>query len=213
MAWIIVLLGVIVAAGVAGWALMFAGDDTPAATVSPPPVHRLEYALTTQRLEKGQTHVEVPVSDRDLFDRQSRFRFTFRSTRPGFIYVIGETPGAPESARLQLLFPTPTTPDGAAIAGNTDLRTGWYVFDAAKDSERLWLIWSAVDRPELHDARQFSNAKDLGVIRDAVLAMKIVKLLAAQASEGKTSFDSTTGRTVIEGTGAVLAARADLRLK
>ena len=209
------LIGALVVLTGVAWLIHMSSSRETSGISAPTLVRRsLDYRLIVQK-EMDQKPVEATPEEE--FDKNSRFQFNFRSTEAGFVYVLGETPGAPDNARLQLLFPTPSVANGsAAMRANVPLGTGFYRFadgSNSRESERVWFVWSLKELPEMERAKRWLNADDLGVIKDPAEAAAIDRLLAAHAADARASVDPVAKRTVVEGPGDILVSRADLKLK
>jgi len=71
---------------------------------------------------------------------------------------------------------------GAKIQQVEIPRQSWFQFDAEQGTEKLWLIFSGKEVPELEAVKQFANPKDQGLIKDTGLQARVEEFLAGNSA-------------------------------
>ena len=119
--------------------------------VNGPAARPLSYTLEARK-EPSQLPYAASVSD--TFQAGWKFRLRLHAARPGYFYVLTETPE--EVAVVYPLTGVPAQPLAATV-------TGWYIFDRNPGLERVWLIWSAQSLPLLDLPGPADASRDLRI--------------------------------------------------
>lgn len=163
---------VIALIGFATWKLWPASPAnmpvTPATTAAALPERTLNYSLTVQKFYNGQAEgKQFQATGKEIFGNGWKFRLTFASPQPGWLYLLNEGPTAGGKIVFNYLFPTPESDHGTAeLAAGQQIQTGWYVFDEHTGTENFWLVWSAEPVSELELLSGFVNQQNRGTISD-----------------------------------------------
>ena len=156
----------------------------PAATK---PSLSLNYSLTVQSYNDGRYKNPFKLSGEMLFRNKDRVRLNIKSPQTGYLYILNESPKDDQGeSSFNILFPSPTTNDGAArLSANQEIQIpqqSWFELDAKEGTELVWLVWSETAVSELESAKRFANPSDRGKIKDAALVKFIESLLQKHQS-------------------------------
>jgi serine/threonine protein kinase len=205
----------LVLAGLAivGAALWRRGGSTPATTApSTALVQRaLSYWITVQKYRDGKPYQE-PFRLRDdiNFEKDYRIRLNITSSQSGRLYLLNEGPaGSDQTPTFNLLFPSETANNGSAVLkGNEPIQVpqqSWFQFDEQQGTEKLWLVWSEKDVPELEAVKGFANSKDRGIISSPGLRTAVNEFLKAHStSSPSVERDEDKKETVVKAKGDIL---------
>jgi hypothetical protein len=179
------------------WKFNSSGTDvqTAATTNSPAasdpavtkPSLSLNYSLTVQSYNDGRYKNPFKLSGEMLFRNKDRVRLNIKSPQTGYLYILNESPKDDQGeSSFNILFPSPTTNDGAArLSANQEIQIpqqSWFELDAKEGTELVWLVWSETAVSELESAKRFANPSDRGKIKDAALVKFIESLLQKHQS-------------------------------
>ncbi len=149
---------------------------------TPPTVTRqIAYSITLQRNVEGRQQKQITqLPGAVLFATGDQIRLKIVSNEAGWLYILDERPeqmsaGVP---KFNLLFPTSTTNSGSSRLVANEVITipsGWFVFDAAPGAEKVWLVWSNHELPELEALKRWTAPGETGEIKDSQ------QIIAAQA--------------------------------
>ena len=204
------------------WKFNSSGTDvqTAAATTNSPaasdpavtkPSLSLNYSLTVQSYNDGRYKNPFKLSGEMLFRNKDRVRLNIKSPQTGYLYILNESPKDDQGeSSFNILFPSPTTNDGAArLPANQEIqipRQSWFELDAKEGTELVWLVWSANALPELESAKRFANPSDRGKIKDAGLIKFIESLLQKhQLNKGNVARDDDKKESQITANTDILA--------
>jgi serine/threonine protein kinase len=205
----------LVLAGLAivGAALWRRGGSTPATTApSTALIQRaLSYWITVQKYRDGKPYQE-PFRLRDdiNFEKDYRIRLNITSSQSGRLYLLNEGPaGSDQTPTFNLLFPSETANNGSAVLkGNEPIQVpqlSWFQFDEQQGTEKLWLVWSEKDVPELEAVKGFANSKDRGIISSPGLRTTVNEFLKAHSiSSPSVERDEDKKETVVKAKGDIL---------
>ena len=151
---------------------------------------KLSYWMMVQKYRNGRPF-EKPfrLAGEINFEKDYRVKLNVSSPQSGYLYILNEGPATSDGqSSFYVLFPSTTANDGLAyLAQNQQIEIpeqSWFKFDAEVGTEKLWLVFSANAVPDLEAVKQFANAKDQGVIRDAGLNTRVQEFLKAHSSAG-----------------------------
>ena len=194
----------------------------PQVTPAIVPTRELSYWLTVQRDPKrypGSKPFTLPGGE-TLFSVGDHVRLNISSPQAGYLYVINEGPaqtnGLPE---LNVLFPDTITNGGSAeIKADQTVqipqpsrnpKQDWFIFDQEEGLEKIWLVWSGRNVPELEAVKGWANPKNEGEIGDPGQIKAVAQYLAAHAAT-KPEKDEVGNRTQLKGKGEVLVGLVKL---
>jgi len=168
-----------------------ATTNSPAATdpAAAKPSLSLNYSLTVQSYNDGRYKNPFKLSGEMLFRNKDRVRLNIKSPQTGYLYILNESPKDDQGASsFNILFPSPTTNDGAArLLANQEIQIpqqSWFELDAKEGTEFVWLVWSENAVSELESAKRFANPSDRGKIKDAAL-IKFIESLVQKYQSNK----------------------------
>jgi serine/threonine protein kinase len=188
-----VALGVIVLAalGIGGAILWRRGTSTVVISNPAPLAQRtMSYWITVQKYRNGKPYQE-PFRLRDdiNFEKDYRIRLNITSSQSGRLYLLNEGPaGTDQIPTFNVLFPSETANNGSALLTESQQiqipQQSWFQFDEQQGTERIWVVWSEKDVPEMEAIKGFANSKDRGVITSPGLRTAVNEFLKAHASSG-----------------------------
>ena len=190
---LVVVAGVVVALAV------LSQRPPPRPTATPSKLRSLSYSL----LIKTKTGEVRPLAREMVFPPGYQMRFRFSSSQNGFLYVVNEGPPQPDTAIWTWLFPYPALNQGSsALSASTPLvvpTDGFLKLDAMQGQEKVYVIWSDHQIPELQ-ASVLASEKS-GQIRAADIP--IIRAIISKASPDVEVTKADT-ETVIRGNSPVL---------
>jgi len=186
LALVIGVLGALVIGGVVLWRR---GTSTPAISAPAKTAKReLSYWITVQKYRDGKAYQE-PFRLRDdiNFEKDYRIRLSINSPQSGRLYLLNEGPTAADQApTFNLMFPSETANNGSArVNENQQIQIpeqSWFQFDEQQGTEKIWIVWSEKDVPEMEAIKGFANSKDRGVITSPGLRTAVNQFLTAHSS-------------------------------
>ena len=136
------------------------------------------------------------------------------SGRSGYLYLLNEGPSSKNTApEYNILFPTVAVNQASAHLNANEpllIPPQWFRFDFEQGNERLWMIWSAGQVPELEAVRGFANAVDRGAVQDARRALAVRDFLARHATERPKAVSDRSARRISLRGGRLWVHRIDL---
>jgi len=82
------------------------------------------------------------------------------------------------------------------------------LFDKQKGREKLWMVWSAAEIPDLDALKKWVNEKDKGTVGDRKQAQDVLAQLRKFAETTvEVTTDQTNLMTILKGKGSVIARR------
>jgi eukaryotic-like serine/threonine-protein kinase len=160
----------------------------------------------------------IQFAEERVFPPGYQVHISFNSPQPGYLYIINESPPVTgQTSSFNILFPTPTTNQGASqlAAGKTiripDHDDG-FVLDEEQGEEKLWLIWAAREVTEMEPLKRWANPDDIGEIKDTEQIQTLRKFLAARsAKEPRFTRDEKSKQTIVKMTGDILVKLVKLQ--
>ena len=180
------------------------------------PVRSLRYTMEVLRdPERYPRNKPFNAFDNAILGPGDRIRFYLNSPEPGSFYVINEGPaqtdGLPE---FIFLFPDTQTNGGSAqIQAGQPMRIplpgddpdNWFQLDQEEGVEKIWLVWSQREVPELERVKSWANPKDQGVIKDSGQRRSVANYLTKpSASNVEVERDERSKETRLKGEGETL---------
>lgn len=154
-----------------------------AATSSNAPVtSSVEYYLMVQKVRPNGTDDGAPFRATGKLTLLNGFKFNLhtKSDRDGYLYLLNEGPDA-GTITYNLLYPAPKYHGGSAqVQAGQDQVIGPYQLDQNAGKEKIWLVWSKNEVPELEAVKGFVNPKDKGTVSDPQRAEAIRVFLSKQ---------------------------------
>ncbi len=159
------------------------------------PPRSLTYHLVAQRDPKRFPGSRPFQSTGEhIFEAWYQVRLMITSAQAGYLYVVNEGPPDPKNnlPNYVMLFPDNESKWSAAISaertvqipppiGQPDLE--WIQFDEEKGTEKLWLIWSETQVPELEAVKLLANFKDAGAIGNPDQIVPLAQFLTRQSAQ------------------------------
>ena len=186
-----VVLGVIVLAGLGvGGAILWRRARSASVISNPAPatLRTISYWITVQKYRDGKPYQE-PFRLRDdiNFEKDYRIRLNVASSQSGRLYLLNEGPAfAGQAPTFNVLFPSETANNGSPLlTGNQQIQIPqqtWFQFDEQQGTEKIWLVWSDKDVPELEAVKGFVNSKDRGVISSPGLRAAVNEFLQGHST-------------------------------
>ena len=207
---LIALVGITVAIYFYGQRGSATPPETQAAAVYPQnsgPLRSFNYWLNVQKMRNQKPYEKAFLSSgKETFETGYKFRLNVSSPDPGYVYVFNEGPPVLSGTSFTIVYPTPSTNQGAATLGANQLvQTGWNRFAGEPGTENFWIVWSMSPVPELEAAKAeaFKHPHG-GLMGDTLVATK--KFLMAKAEEVKTRYTTNkeTHQTTVRGNGDLL---------
>jgi hypothetical protein len=137
-----------------------------------------------------------------VFAPKDQVHILFNSPQPGYLYIINESPlVAGQDSSFNILFPTPTANNGSAqLVADKIFRIPehdiGFILDNEQGAERLWLIWTAREAPELEPLKRWANPDDKGAIKNADQVKTLRDFLATRSAAQPQISDDDKQRTV-----------------
>jgi hypothetical protein len=209
-----IALACVVLAGLAiGGAMLWRrGASGPAPTMPATAVQRtVSYWITVQKYRDGKPYQE-PFRLRDdiNFEKDYRIRLNIASSQSGRLYLLNEGPaGADQTPTFNVMFPSKTANDGSArVNENQQIQIpeqSWFQFDEQQGTEKIWVVWSEKEVPEMEAIKGFANSKDRGVIISPGLRTAVNQFLKAHSSGAPSvERDQDKKETVVRANGEIL---------
>jgi serine/threonine protein kinase len=208
----VIALALLLAAAIFAMLWTRAGPVNPALTPTAPAPHRMaSYSITVQKYRDDKPY-EAPfkLQDNINFERDYQIRLTVSSPQAGYLYLLNEGPaGVGASPAFNVLFPSETANGGSSeLKANQSVQIpdqSWLRFDAARGTEKLWLVWAAERIALLEAAGRYADPKHLGEIKDPQLNDAIGVFLKAAATVLASAYrDEEKKETVIQAPGDAL---------
>jgi serine/threonine protein kinase len=180
----LLLIGVLVIGG----ALLWSRKSSPTApvvtqTAAPAFERAITYWITVQKYRDGKPYQDpFRLADNINFEKDYRIRLNLRSSQNGRLYLLNEGPERNDQApAFIVMFPSTTANKGSEIlTANQEIQIpeqSWFSFDEQQGTEKIWLVWSEKEIPELEAVKNFANPTDRGVISSPDLRGAINKFL------------------------------------
>jgi serine/threonine protein kinase len=181
---------------------------------SSPPARSFNYWLTVQKMRGNKPHQDAFVSSgKEIFETGYKFRLNVSSPEPGFLYLFNEGQPSSSGTSFTILYPTPSTNDGAASLGANQLvKTNWNTFAGETGTENFWIVWSVSPVPELETAKAESFKHPEGGLKgENLVATK--KFLMMKQHEVKTRYttNNDTHQTTVRGNGDLLVRMVEFQ--
>jgi serine/threonine protein kinase len=209
-----IALACVVLAGLAiGGAMLWRrGASGPAPTMPATAVQRtVSYWITVQKYRNGKPYQEAfRLRDDINFEKDYRIRLNIASSQSGRLYLLNEGPaGADQTPTFNVMFPSETANNGSALVNENQQiqipEQSWFQFDAQQGTERIWVVWSEKDVPEMEAIKGFANSKDRGVITSPGLRTAVNQFLKAHSSRAPSvERDQEKKETVVRANGEIL---------
>lgn len=206
-----VLLVIVIASALAWWApwkrkIVF-------------PSHALTYSLTVQKMVKNPVSQKYepqgdpfPSTGAEIYGNGWEFQINITPEQSGSLYLLNEGAGENGTIVYNVLFPTPANNNSVAqIAAGQTMRTGQYFFNEFKDTEKLWIIWSAQPLADLDG--YFKASVNTGLVISDPAQIKTVRDLLTKfdSSQPEVQSDKSKKQTTVKGTGNVLISLLELQ--
>ncbi len=209
-----VALVVVLLAGLAiGGAVLWRRGGAKNVILTPAPAvqRALTYWITVQKYRDGKAYQD-PFRLRDdiNFEKDYRIRLNLNSAQSGRLYLLNEGPaGADQTPTFNVMFPSTTANNGSALLTENQQiqipQLTWFQFDEQQGTERIWVVWSEKDVPEMEAVKGFANPKDRGIISSPGLRTAVNEFLKAHSSPSASVYrDEDKKETVVKANGAIL---------
>ncbi|MGA2588739.1 MAG: protein kinase [Bryobacteraceae bacterium] len=156
--------------------------------VTLPPARTLAYYFTVR---KPKSQEWKRYSKERIVPAKYDMRFYFSSPQPGHLYLLNEGPVPRNNmASFNLL--------GASVLSTDQtlqFPPGAIHLDEDEGVEKLYIIWSSQEIPQLEELKRWANSKDLGAVQSPADVAKIQDFL--QKNPSKARAEEQTDRTVL----------------
>jgi hypothetical protein len=180
----VLVLGII--AGIVWWTRQqpSAAKEQTATTAAPPvaapkkavpaaPELVMNYSILVQKYRDGKKFEEPFRPTRDInFEPDYHIQIHLTVPKTGHLYILNEGPKSPNGLpEFNAMFPIKAD---SQIEGNKDFtlpRSGWFVFDKERGTEKVWLVYSPIPVPELAFMEKLQNPeiKDFQTIQNTLV--------------------------------------------
>lgn len=166
----------------------------------------LRYYLMVQKMRSGRPYQEpFRSSGQEIFE--SDYTFTFHLTSPdeGFFYLFSEGIADDGILYFNILYPTPRRNNGSArVASAQEVVSGENSFGGRPDTEKLWVVWTKEQLPNLEGAKVAAFSSN-GRIKDDSQERSLRAFLNEHSSGGQQVVkDVLSKETVIKGVGDII---------
>lgn len=188
------------------------GPPKPDNLVTTGPERSLTYWLTIQKKLTEKTFGPSIQSAGDIsYGNGWRFQFNLQPTQSGALYLLNAGPGKDRAEEYNILFPLPGAGRPSPnLNANQRVQSDWYKFVDQTGVEKIWVIWSAHQVPELDEIFK-SAAKSRGVIEDGEQIAKIQGyLMMFDRSKLEVIPDKAARLTTIKGHGDIVVSLIEL---
>jgi hypothetical protein len=134
----------------------------------------------------------------------------FTSSQSGRLYLLNEGPaGADQTPTFNVLFPSETANNGSALLMENQQiqipQQSWFQFDEQQGTEKIWVVWSERDVPEMEAIKGFANSKDRGIISSPGLRTELNQFLRVHSSSSPSvERDQDKKETVVKANSEIL---------
>jgi serine/threonine protein kinase len=211
----LVLLAGLTIGGVALWRRSGSTPVISAPAPAPAPIpavqRTISYWITVQKYRDGKPYQDpFRLSDNINFEKDYQLRLTLTSSQNGRLYLLNEGPlGADQTPTFNVMFPSTTSNEGSALLTKNQPvqipEESWFNFDGQEGTEKIWLIWTEKEVPELEAVKGFANRKDRGVVSSPGLRTAVSEFLKAHSSSKPTvERNEDKKETVVRAPGEIL---------
>jgi serine/threonine protein kinase len=189
------------------------GSKTPTTVFSGEP-QVISYYLTVQRYRDNKPYKEPFRSlDDFIFESGYRVAISFKNQHAGYVYLINETKNEKGETDYYLLFPTRNVNNGMPyVSGGTTSETSLIQFDNNAGTEKVWLIWSVAENPDLAKARQDAFSDKNHRIKNSESINKLVEILRVSPElKIEEIKEESNQRKIISGNGDTLIHLFELK--
>jgi len=196
------------------------GNVPAAVTTAAVPEHSFSYSMVVQKYRNGKPYQKPYTIPGEInFEPDDRVQLLFTAGERGYLYLINKGPELRGPENCMILFPD--NGKSALIEAQQTVQVpspsqnpayDWIGFDKEQGTEQLWMIWSTKPVPLFEDVKKWSNAKDLGEIKDATKEGQVREFLnvhEADSAQGKRDSEGT--RTTVAAQGELLTYRINLQ--
>ena len=190
------------------WRSSRAGTKPPVTTAPVAPAERmLTYWVTVQKYKDNKPYQSpFTVAGEINFEANYQIRVNIRSPQPGHLYIFNEGPTSTQP-EYNVVFPTSTANKGSSLLAAAQVvqipEQSWLKFDKQQGVEKLWLIFSEGEVPELEAAKQFASRQTAGLITDAA-QNKLVQNFIDTHSDSKPNAEKGDTLTTLKASGKLL---------
>ena len=204
---------IVLVIGIVGVKMWLSSAPTPSNLPPPAAIERaLNYWVSVQKYRDGKPYRQpFKLPGAILFEKDDQVRLHVSSTQDGHLYILNEGPPSNGQAPpLNVLFPSPTANNGLSLvsSGQTiDIpKQSWFRFDQEEGTEKIWLVWSVNEIPDLEATKEFANDKDRGVIGSPGLDRSVKDFLAKTHSTSNPSVvrDDASKETRVSANAAIV---------
>jgi serine/threonine protein kinase len=209
----VALVGLVLAGlAIAGAVLWQRRGSTPLIPTPATSVERaVSYWITVQKYRDGKPYQD-PFRLRDdiNFEKDYRIRLHITSAQSGRLYLVNEGPaGADAIPTFNVMFPSETANNGSALLTQSQQiqipEQSWFQFDEQQGTEKIWLVWTGKEVPEMEAIKGFANPRDRGVISSPGLRTAVNEFLKAHTvSRSAVVRNEDKKETVVSAHGEIL---------
>ncbi len=193
-----------------------AASSSPTANPVPAgPERTLTYWLTIQKMLNNRPLGDPIQSAGDIsFGNGWRFQLNLEASQTGALYLLNAGPGKNNLEEFNILFPLPGKgTDGPMLVAERQIKSDWYRFVDQTGIEKIWIIWSTTQLPDLDSifSSAAANEKDPGVINGSEEIAKLRNYLKMyESAKPEVVSDKARKVTSIKGRGAIIVSLVEL---
>ncbi len=184
-------------------------NQTASAPAATGPFRSLTYWLTYQKMRNGKPDSDIRQSaGNDIFGNGWRFQFNLMPNESGALYLLDVGPGKDGAQEYNILFPLPGVGlPNANLGASQAFKSDWARFVDKTGVERIWIIWSAKQIPQLDEIFKHA-ASNAGVIANSGEIEKVNQFL--NPANANVVHDKEKKQTFVSATGDILVSVVEL---
>jgi serine/threonine protein kinase len=205
---------VLIALAVVWWAFRTPENQQKTAVTSTPAVAKVdslpapnlpELSLNYHiMMQKTANSKPFRIAKELLFEKGNRVQLFVTAPQTGNLYLINEGPGG-----YVVLFPSTLNNNGSSvISSNQEIQIpgkGAFVFDAEEGTEKIWMVYSKKEVPDLENLKSVATPEQKGELKDSAMVQKVAAFMKnhpADQTESKRDLDQN--QTILKAKGDTL---------
>jgi serine/threonine protein kinase len=185
---------------VALWAFRSSEKPGPVPVTVPTPLPEitLNYHMMMKKTEDAEP---FRLPKEVLFEKDHRVQLFVTAAKSGYLYLINEGPGG-----FMVLFPSTLNNKGSAhLMQNQEIKipgVDWFKFDEEQGTEKVWMVFSPKQIPELESVKSVATPEKFGSITDPKMIQTVTTFFKnhpADKTESKRDFKQNQTILVAKG--------------